>query len=260
MNDPAIVHLPEVDSTNLYCLREADRLASGTLVVADRQTAGRGRRGRTWYSPPGGNLYATWLLKPPFAALEPALLPQVAALSVQQAVVHFGIAAAWIKWPNDVYAGAGKLAGILAENRLRGTVVTAIALGVGVNLNMSLEELAGIGQPAASIAATTGREVCRDAFVDTLASYFNLNFTTACRFGFARLYPAWRAASGLLGRRVELRGEGFSCHALVEDLEVTGGLRLRLDDGSIRQVLSGDISLRLEDPPAHAVPTAKESP
>lgn len=245
MTDDGIIYLDEVDSTNSYCMRSYEDLSIGTIVVADSQTAGRGRLGRVWHSPPGCNLYASIILKPPFWRLDPALLPHIASLAVYNMVCDFGVENAWIKWPNDVYAGGRKLAGVLTESRIVNGAVQAVVTGIGINLNMPAAALAELDKPATSIAIEAGRDIARDACVKALFGYFETYCSTCQAHGFEQIYPAWREVSALVGRQVSIAGGDRTVVGQVRDLQNDGSILIEEADGRRSSVRSGDLSLTL---------------
>lgn len=134
------IWLDSVDSTNSYALRQLPELASGTVIAAREQTAGRGQRGNTWFSEPGKNLTFSIVLKFGEGGLEPLAASQAMWLNyvISVAVVDFLQShAIWckVKWPNDVYVGQKKICGVLIENALAGEQLAASVIGVGININ-----------------------------------------------------------------------------------------------------------------------------
>lgn len=244
-SDKGIIYLAEVDSTNSYCMRETASLASGTFVVADSQTAGRGRLGRAWHSPPGCNLYVSIILKPPFQRLDPAVLPQIASLAAYNTVRDYGVQNVWIKWPNDVYVGDCKLAGVLAESRVAAGLIEAVVTGIGINLNMSPAELAVIDKPATAVGAQLDRDIDRDDCLQRLAGYFNAACATCQSHGFEQIYGEWRDASGLIGCRVSITGAVASIAGTVRDFAVDGSIVIVDETGASQTVRSGDLTLTL---------------
>jgi len=248
---PDIRWLDSVDSTNRYLLDAAAHLPSGTIVAADTQTAGRGRQGRRWSSPPGVNLYTSILLKPPAATAPAAILTQAASLAIRDTVRAAGVPQAWIKWPNDVLVEQRKLAGVLTECRLAGGHPEALVIGMGVNLNMSTAALAAIGQPATSLAVETGQPVNREAFCQQLHTRLLANLEELATAGTTALHARWVAASRLPGQLVTLVLPGGDVCGTVTDFGYDGSLFLRLADGSTRAYHAGEVSLRLAPSPAN---------
>lgn len=243
--DSDYIYLDSVDSTNIWCLQRVDELASGTIVVAGTQTGGRGRHGRRWFSPPGSNLYASIVLKAPFMRIGLGQFPQLGALAVYDTVRDAGVRGAWIKWPNDVWCERRKLAGVLCESKLAGGRLEAVVMGIGINVNMGLEQLETIDQPATSLAAVTGLEHDIEALARTLFRYVNHLYQLTEQHGFSHLHPRWREASRLLGQPVVLRHGAGQVQGVVENLLTDGGILLREPDGSARTWYCGDVSLRL---------------
>ena len=235
----------EVASTNRV-LRQLARsgAAEGTVVLAERQTDGRGRRGQEWFSPPGVNLYASVLFREPLAPAKAQPFCFIASLAVADAIRDLGLHPA-IKWPNDVLVGRKKVAGALMECATRGRAVDFLVVGVGVNLNVDLASLrsalgpAGVG--ATSLAAVLGREVDRNAFA---ASYLNHLDAWALRFrtdGPAPVLAAWRQRDILTGRRVEARAERERFDGRVLGVNDTGHLVVQPQTGEARAILNEEL-------------------
>ena len=235
----------DVVSTNKV-LRQLARsgAAEGTVVLAERQTDGRGRLGRPWFSPGGVNLYASVLFRDGLAPVEAPLFCFIASLAVADAIRDVGLHPA-IKWPNDVLVGRKKVAGALMECATRGSTVDFLVVGVGVNLNVDQASLrsalgpAGVG--ATSLAAVLGREVDRNAFA---ASYLNHLDAWARRFraeGPAPILAAWRQRDILTGRRVEARGERESFDGRVLGVSDAGRLLVQPPSGEPRAILNEEI-------------------
>lgn len=234
-------YLPVCGSTNDVALDLADQgAAHGTLVVADAQTQGRGRRGRSWHSPPGVALHASLVLRPEGALPSPTLLVAAVGLGLAEGIEHASGADVGIKWPNDLWCGGRKLAGILVEARgalARGASVVA---GFGVNVNQRAADFApDVRATATSLAIATGRrhdraEVLRAA-LEALEPRLEEAFSVR---GAPSLHEAYRRRSVLLGQRVALFDGDAPLEGVVADLSATGGLLLRLADGGLRHVLA----------------------
>ncbi len=213
-------------------------------VLADEQTGGRGRQGRSWASPPGG-LYLSVLLRPRFAPV--SLIPLAAGVAVVEALRERG-ARAELKWPNDVLAADRKLAGILAEASSSSSGLDWIVLGLGVNLFAPPEALPeDLRATATSVLALTGRRLepaeAAAAVLARLTVWYD-----ALRAEPPSVLRAWRAcAVPWWGRRVELRSGGSVIRGVAEDVDPAGALLLTLEDGSRKTVVSGDATgVRLE--------------
>ncbi|NJE00214.1 biotin--[acetyl-CoA-carboxylase] ligase [Thermococcus sp. LS1] len=230
-----IVHLPEVDSTNEYAKLIALNEPEGTVVVADRQTAGKGRKGRTWASPEGG-LWMSVILKP---EAEPKHLPKlvfIGALAVVDTLWKFGIEAG-IKWPNDVWINGRKICGVLTEGRIGEFVI----LGIGLNVNNEIpEELKGM---ATSMKAVLGRRAELDEVLRVLIERLDGWYTVFLEGRYGEIISAVRERSLVLGREVKVIEEGIELVGKAVDIDDDGALILETSGGRVR-VLYGDVSLR----------------
>lgn len=225
---------PEVDST----MNLARQLAGGgcphlTVVVADRQSAGRGRLQRSWQSTEGG-LYFSMVLRPELPVREAPLVNLAVALEVVESLqACCGISAA-VKWPNDVLVGEHKIAGILSQMEMEGESLTFLNIGVGINLNNAPEI---DDKPAISARLLTGRPVPRPLF---LADFLERCDRRLAKFSPAEVVTAWKEKTITLGRRVAIATVRETHIGLAVDVDETGGLVLQGDDGSRRTVFHGD--------------------
>ena len=245
----------EIGSTNDECLRlAASGAPAGTVVVADRQSAGRGRRGRPWSSPPGTGLYVSLLVRLPSATdtSPTTLLPLLAGVAAARAIATVlraagnGGAPVRLKWPNDVLLNGHKLAGILVEGSF-GPDGFAAAVGLGVNVSTRPQDLPPrVLYPATSILAETDRAVDRESLLQAWLAEMDAALALwQCPDAAARLVDAWNALDANAGRvvRIALAADENGSEA-VEGVDVglapNGALRLRLDSGEIREILAGD--------------------
>ncbi len=233
----------EVDSTNAR-LRVLARAGAreGTVVLAEGQTAGRGRRGQEWYSPSGVNLYASVLFRPRLTPREVALFSFIASLAVADAVKEHGVRPG-IKWPNDVVVDGRKLAGTLVESAMRGAEVEYVILGVGVNLNVDPAALrAALGPAGAfatSLGAVTGREIDRTAFAASYLNHLEAWALAWQRGGAEAVRAGWADRDILTGRRVEVRGGAGAYEGRVLGLDAVGELVVQ-DSGGQRHTLTSE--------------------
>jgi BirA family biotin operon repressor/biotin-[acetyl-CoA-carboxylase] ligase len=235
----------EVVSTNRV-LRQLARsgAAEGTVVLADRQSDGRGRLGQAWFSPAGVNLYVSALFREGLVARETPLFCFIASLAVADAVKDVGLCAA-IKWPNDVLVDGKKLAGALMECATRGDRVDFLVVGVGVNVNVDLAALRAAlgpaGLAATSLSALLGCEVDRNRFA---ALYLGHLDAWARRFradGPAGILAAWRERDILTGRRVEARGARETFDGRVVGVNNSGQLLIQPLLGEPRAAIAEEI-------------------
>jgi BirA family biotin operon repressor/biotin-[acetyl-CoA-carboxylase] ligase len=217
----------EVPSTNQLAKgMAADGEAEGTVVVASTQTAGRGRLGRSWASPPGG-LYMSIILRPDGGAALLTRLTVFSCLPVAQAVEDAYGLKAQVKWPNDVMAAGLKVGGILAEGVSIAGRQESVVLGIGVNLNTRHEEL-GLAS-ATSLRALTGKEVARDAFLHTLL--FRLDAFYGALIKGELDTDAYRSRCVTLGRTVEARLGDQAVEGRAIYVEDGGALVIKTEDG-----------------------------
>lgn len=236
-----ILYHPVVTST-MDVARQAARegAAEGTVVIADEQTAGKGRQGRSWVSAPG-NIALTIILKPTLAELPS--LNMVASLAVVRAIARTTGLSATIKWPNDVLIGGRKLCGMLVDSEVVGDEVSFSLVGIGLNVNLDPAQYPEIAGIATSLSAEVGREVPRLPVLRTLlqkadALYLRLRQGES-------LLGEWRRHMAMLGQRVAIIESGAVVYeGIAEDVADDGSLLLRLPDGRLVQVLAGQVSLR----------------
>lgn len=237
-----VLTLETVDSTNRYGMDHAQELEDFTLVTADSQTAGRGRQGRLWVSPPQSNLYATWVLKNwPYPAYQATWLASLALLAAIREIVPS--VKAWIKWPNDLMVGNRKLAGLLAECRAMPGQFPVIALGMGLNINLSETELEAIDSPAISLFVASGSKINRKFFIETLAIHLMRLYLIGTHSGMQSLYMEWRKHNRLLGQPVDFSDpSGRTQRSVVKDVTFSGEIVLENESGTAAWQC-GDISL-----------------
>ena len=206
--------------------------AEGLWLRAERQSAGKGRQGRAWQSPPG-NLYASTLVRVRAGEPSPATLALVAAVALDETVRVFGVQPT-IKWPNDLLVGGAKLSGILLER-----VGNAVILGFGVNLAHHPDDL---DRPATSIAAHASAPDPQ-LFAETLAESF-ARWVARWRDGIAPVRERWLARAHPVGTALTARlADGSAIDGLFAGLDADGALLLRLADGATRVIHAGDVFL-----------------
>lgn len=236
----ALKEFAEIDSTN----EEARRLAAADAPApiwlrADRQTAGRGRRGRAWETA-SGNLAATLLLRPNRPAAECAQLSFVTAIAAADAIARFAPGSEIkVKWPNDVLAGGRKIAGILLESASGGSAVPFwLAIGIGINLSAFPE---GTEFPATSIAALGAAAPSPKDMMLELASAFAKWYDVWAAQGFSPIRDAWLARAAKLGERIIARLQNEEITGVFEGIDETGALILREGQGKTRAIAAGEI-------------------
>jgi BirA family biotin operon repressor/biotin-[acetyl-CoA-carboxylase] ligase len=233
-----------IDSTNVHAARLAREGApEGTLVLAERQTQGRGRLGRSWVSPARVNLYASFILRPRLAPADAPQLALAAAVAVARALSDLAPGRVAIKWPNDCLLDGRKVAGILTEMDAEVDRVRAVVLGIGVNLNATARAFpTELRTTATSVLLATGTRVDRPRFTAGLCATLEAVYDRVVRDGFAVVAPEWESYSCLTGRRVTVDCSGRRSEGTVRGIDPTGRLVLDGTTGEER-IMAGDVSI-----------------
>jgi BirA family biotin operon repressor/biotin-[acetyl-CoA-carboxylase] ligase len=231
-----------VDSTNAVAFRLAVEGAEhGELVVAEQQTQGRGRRGRSWSSPAHLNLYCSLVLRPELPPQRAPELTLLAAVAVAESLRAAGVPAD-IKWPNDLLFGGRKIAGILTELSADPDRIHFVVLGIGINLNARREDFVPeVAEVATSVLEASGRPVSRAAFAAALFGRLEEWLDLHAAEGFRPVRERWRALSATLGQEVLVTSERREIRGVAVDIDEDGALRVRTVDGTEERVLAGDV-------------------
>lgn len=235
----------ETGSTNIDAKRLADEGAShGTVVVADKQNAGRGRRGRSWQSPLGKDIYFTILLKPDFAPDRASGLTLVMALSVVQAIEDFCNIRAEIKWPNDIVVNGKKICGILTEMSLELDYISHVVIGTGINVNLD-EIPKELQESASSLLLECGHSVARAELLQKILVRFEYNYSIFLNSldmsGLLKQYDKYLVNKGKQVRVLDPKGE---FEGLALGINAAGELLVKLKEGEVVSVYAGEISVR----------------
>ncbi len=238
--------LQETDSTNRVLLARGEAVPAPCACLAEYQSAGRGRRGRTWVSPYGRNIYLSLLWR--FAEAPAALsaLGLVAGVAVLRAVTALGLGDAGLKWPNDVLWGGAKLAGVLVELSGEMNGACRAVIGVGLNLAMPRAAAQGIDQPWVDLASAMGRPVSRNACSALLLARLLECLELFQDRGFAPFAGEWHRHDVLRDRPVALFQGGRCLHGTARGVDEQGALIVERD-GKRCRYFSGDVSLRLKE-------------
>jgi len=260
-----------IDSTN----DEAKRLIEkgephGTLIIADEQTAGRGRSGRAWVTPPMSAIAMSLILRPTapdhlhltqisllggLAVLEGIkkimesksptsvnVLPTRSARGASQDVDSVKL-----KWPNDVLINGSKVAGVLAESLFVGDRLEAVIVGMGVNVNAAPPPDLKLEYPATCLSDALGHQVDREVLINAIIESFDGRYS---QLGTASLTEAWLAHLAMKGQGVQVVGITETMSGTLEGVTGEGALLIRLATGEIKTVLVGDVHLRFQRPPS----------
>lgn len=247
-----VLLLPEVDSSNSELMRMALDVDSpapeGVVLLAERQTRGRGRMQREWLTSMGHSLAVSILLRPPLAPTEVAQLPLLTAVAVQQAlgpmVARPGSAPLSIKWPNDILWGRRKVAGILTEMRAEPGSVQAVVIGIGINVRPPeggwperLQDIAG------DLSSAAGRRICRMQVAEALLRRLDRLYHEYLEHGFGGIREAWWQGHAACGQKVRVHNGSGYIDGIAEALDEDGALLLRTTSG-LERIVTGDLELR----------------
>ncbi|MDE0861569.1 MAG: biotin--[acetyl-CoA-carboxylase] ligase [Akkermansiaceae bacterium] len=235
-----IIFIDECASTNDEARRLArEGLVHGSLVLTERQTAGRGRRGQAWSCPPGESLACSFLLRPEEPMQLWSRFSLVAGLAVAEALDGFGLAAE-VKWPNDVWVHERKICGILVES-----AGDSVVIGIGLNIN-TLKFPEDLVHPATSIALENGEVAEREAVLVAILDRLRIR-SRQIGSSFSELLETWNTRCVLRGKRVTLQTNGTRKTGVIEGLSANGELLLRTAEG-LEKILHAD-TIRLVKSP-----------
>lgn len=235
-----VIYYPSLASTMDVAKREAKQgAAEGAVVLAEEQTAGRGRIKRAWLSPKG-SIALSIILHPSLAYISSLIM--VASLAAVHCIEKVTSLKAQIKWPNDVLVNKKKVCGILIESDVRGNTVDYSIIGIGINVNLRLADFPEISPTATSLSHELGREVSRldmirCLLVETERLYLALPAGES-------VYREWRDKLVTLGKRVQVRSGEATYKGIAESVASDGSLLLRQSDGSLIKIVAGDVTLR----------------
>ena len=236
-----IVYYNEIDSTNRYAKKLAGQgAAHGTMVLADTQTAGRGRRGHSWISPAGSSISMTLILRPDVPSAQVAKISLLTALATANAIRRVTGLDVRIKWPHDIVAGGRKVCGMLMEMDATPEKVASVVAGVGINVHQTQfpEEIA---HSASSLDLLAGRRISRADIVRA----FLQEYERVWALGDEAMMRAYRERSATIGQRVQVIGLNGTYTGTAQDVTESGSLLVRADeDGGVREVLAADVSVR----------------
>jgi BirA family biotin operon repressor/biotin-[acetyl-CoA-carboxylase] ligase len=242
----SVLYFPTIGSTNDVAMALAvQRDREGAVVIADEQTAGRGRRGRTWFSPPGSGLYVSIVLAPHRARVDPeratTLLTLTAGVALAESIQAATGLQVDIKWPNDLLVGRRKLCGILAEASGAGSSIEAVVLGYGINVG-PMAYPPELGDRATSLETELGRGIDRASVcVETIAGLAR-RYDDLLAGRFDAILDAWRArAPGSRGARVSWQSGSGSHTGVTAGIDDRGALLVQVN-GSVERIVAGELT------------------
>jgi BirA family transcriptional regulator, biotin operon repressor / biotin---[acetyl-CoA-carboxylase] ligase len=240
-----IIHFLRTDSTNAQARSLAAAGAvEGTLLVAEYQEKGKGRLNRQWQSPSGKNLLFSLILRPDWPPQQAFYGTVLASVSLCRTVQEFAGVEAGIKWPNDLYTGDKKLAGILTEFATDPDRIEYMIVGIGINCNWAPPRPPPGGQPATSLLKETGHKISRLQLLTQFLKNAEVLYEKANIGGVGLLREEWNRYSLVNNRRVMISNNQKTWTGVGQGIDDLGALILRLDDGRQEKFLSGDVHLR----------------
>ncbi|WP_276351553.1 biotin--[acetyl-CoA-carboxylase] ligase [Cohnella caldifontis] len=219
----------------------AEGAPEGTLVIAESQTQGRGRMGRSWLSPPGKGVWMSLLLRPQVPLVFTPQLTLLAAVALSRAIVRVVPLDIGIKWPNDLLVNGRKISGILLESAAEDERLKYVAVGIGISANLDEEDYPEeLRTKAVSLKTASGRPVDRASLIAAAMEEFENLYALYQQEGFAPIRMLWEAHSVTLHRPAALLTPQGVVEGVPEALDDSGGLKVRLKDGSLRTVYSAE--------------------
>jgi len=234
----------ETESTNQYLSQWGTKGAvSGTTCLAERQSEGRGRRGRTWVSPLGGNIYLSQLWRFASGPAQLSGLSLAAAVAVVRVIHRCGATGAGLKWPNDILVDGQKLAGILLEINGESNGPSNVIVGIGVNVRLPESSLQEIDQPVTSLEAVLGRTINRNQFVAQLVCELLEIYQGFSEHGFSAFMEQWRDLDVYLNQKINLSLPTGNISGINRGVDNSGALQVE-HSGQVYSYQSGELSLR----------------
>lgn len=237
-----IIYFDSVDSTNSVAFKMAlEGKPEGTCVVAEGQSHGKGRLNRVWHSPPGKNICISIILKPAVHPTQVYPLTFISSLAVQETIETMTERKATLKWPNDVMMGGKKVSGTLIELSMEADLVRFVVIGLGLNINMKLQDLdRDIEDKATSLAMETNKSHDRSAvgasFLNCLERYYALFMEK----GSQEVCSLWEKRAGIKGTYLEVNQMGESFKGISDGIDATGAMLLNIN-GSVKRIIAGDV-------------------
>jgi BirA family biotin operon repressor/biotin-[acetyl-CoA-carboxylase] ligase len=240
-------YLAETDSTNRVALEQGHKGAgAGMVIVAARQTAGRGRLGKKWLSSPGNGLYFTMILRPRLPLDELAKITLAAGVAVAEALQPLCRARIMLKWPNDIVIGGLKCGGILAEADLSKVNSPLVVLGIGLNLHMPPEGYPqDIADRAGALADQSDGSLDPGSLLETLVTHIDGVLAELEQQEWPGIRRRWQQRDITKAKRLTwLTAKGKVINGVSQGIDENGLLFIRDDSGTIHEVLSGDVQLQ----------------
>lgn len=240
-----VTYFDEIDSTNIYAKKLGEEGDShGTLVVADKQIQGKGRRGKNWESPKGSGIWMTLILKPNLNPMAASMITIVAGLSVSNAINKLYGIQSFIKWPNDIVINGKKICGILTEMSTEFDYINHLVIGIGINANMK-EFPEDIKAIATSISKEYGKTILRSELIAAIMKEFEFYYKIFMKTSnLETLMKDYNERLVSKGKEVVIMEAGHKYEAIALGINKDGELRIKTNDGVEKNVFAGEVSVR----------------
>ncbi len=241
-----IEYHPMIPSTNDRAKEmAADGAKEGSLVLAEQQSAGRGRKRRVWFSAPGDGICLSLVLRPRMAPPEASRITLMTAVALAETLISLTSLPVRIKWPNDILIHGRKLAGILTEMSMEMDQVDYVVVGLGLNVNTPVERFPkDIRDIASSLRIETGKPWKRADIIRIFLRWFEHYYAIVSGTGFVGVMRRWKELSDIIGRTVDVDMIRSHVRGQVQDVDDDGILILKDENGEIHRIISGDVLLR----------------
>jgi BirA family biotin operon repressor/biotin-[acetyl-CoA-carboxylase] ligase len=243
MITPTFKYFEELESTNTYAMNNILSLNDMDIIVASRQTCGRGRFNRNWVSGKNDNVYMSIVLKPCKTINDNqyiANISQYMSVVICRVLMNYGIKPE-IKWPNDILVNGKKISGILCETSIQGSFLKGIVLGIGINLNLEENDLKNINQPATSLNFLTGNQINKIVFINKLVLEFIHDYQLFLEQGFRLIKGEYIEKCDFIGKNIRITNLNSARTALAKGINDNGELII-VENKKESTVNVGDIS------------------
>lgn len=241
-----IKYYQEVISTNNQAkILAAEGAVDGTIVISEQQNGGRGRLSRGWFSPRSQGIWLSIILRPNFLPQEAPKCTLLSAVALVKAIERVAKIKVGIKWPNDILYSGKKLAGILTEMNAEMDAINYIVIGMGVNVNIQDADIPDeLRDIMTSLCLLKGDKIDRVLLLCAILEELEALYQIALKEGFGTILREWKKYSVTLGQEVRVMGFNNIFTGTAIDIDEAGALLVKLDDGSVKTVLAGDVSIR----------------
>lgn len=238
-----VISYKKVDSTNDVAYELAEKgLAEGAVILAEEQAKGKGRHGRLWTSPPKGGIYMSCILRPEMVPNEIPKITLLAAVAVAKAIRESTGLSTMIKWPNDILVNDNKVCGILTEMKAEQDDIAFVVIGMGVNVNTSLRSLPkGASSLKEELHYGKKEELSRVELTKKMIRALEEEYLRLKAEGFKPIIDEWKQMSSMIGSRVKVVTQNRTFEGLAHDIDPDGAFVVRLEEGILERVSSGDI-------------------